>query len=196
MDADIELDAWRRHWQAESPGLQGLKQRVERETRAMRRFVVGEILVTIVFGGGSLAWAALSLRTDVLVLALGVWAFIAIAWTISFLLRRGAWTPVTATTTAFVDLSILRCRRRRESVIAQAVLYVLILSFDLVWIYFAREPGAERSVAAFLASREIAWVGVMTFALGVAAVTQRQKLARELENLTTLRGQIEDGSVR
>ena len=145
MEADVELDAWRRHWQSDSRVAPTLKQRVERETRAMRRFVVGEIVVTIVFGGGSLAWAALSLRTDVFVLALGVWAFIAIAWTISFLLRRGAWAPLTSTTMAFVELSILRCRRRRESIIAQAALYVMILGFDLAWIYATRPAGSRRS---------------------------------------------------
>jgi hypothetical protein len=195
MEADVELDAWRRHWQAESPVLHALKERVEQETRAMRRYVVGESLVTIVFGGGSLAWAALSLRADVLVLALGVWAFIAIAWTISFLLRRGAWMPLSATTTAFMELSILRCRRKREAVVAQAVLYVMILGFDLAWIYFARARDA-RSATAFLTSGEVAWVWGLTLALGFAAVKQRQKLARELEALTNLREQIEDGSVR
>jgi hypothetical protein len=193
MDADLELDMWRRHWVAESHVSPSLKERVERERRGMRRFVIGEIIVTIVFGGGSLAWAALSLRTDILVLALGVWAFLAIAWTMSFLLRRGAWAPVTATTTAFVELSILRCRRRRESIILQGVLYLMILGFDLTWIYFARGSDAERSVIAFLTASEFAWVWVITLVLGVAAVMQRQKLARELENLMDLRRRIEDG---
>ncbi len=192
MEADVELDAWRRHWQSDLRVAPTLKQRVERETRAMRRLVIGEIVVTIVFGGGSLAWAALSLRPDVFVLALGVWAFIAIAWTISFLLRRGAWTPLTSTTMAFVELSILRCRRRRESIVAQAVLYVMILGFDLAWIYATRPAGSERSVVSFLTSGEIAWVWALTAALGVAAIRQRQKLARELENLTDLRRQTED----
>jgi hypothetical protein len=195
MDADLELDTWRRHWQAGPAVLPSLKQRVERETRAMRRLVIGEIVVTIVFGGGSLAWAALSLRTDVFVLALGVWAFIAIAWMISFLLRRGAWTPVTATTTAFVELSILRCRRRRESIVAQAALYVMILGFDLAWIYATRPASSERSVVSFLTSGEIAWVWALTAALGAAAIGQRRKLARELETLMNLRPQIEDGAM-
>jgi hypothetical protein len=194
MEADLELDAWRRLWQADSSVLPSLKERVERETRWMRRFVIGEIIITIVFGGGSLAWAALSLRTDILVLALGIWAFLAIAWTMSFLLRRGAWAPMTATTTAFVELSILRCRRRRESIVAQAVLYVMILAFDLTWIYFARGSPTERSVIAFLTNPDIAWVWLLTAALGVVAIRQRRRLARELKNLIELRRQIEDGS--
>lgn len=192
MDTDLELDAWRRLWQTESFVMPSLKERVERETRWMRRFVIGEVIITIVFGGGSLAWAALSLRADVLVLALGIWAFLAIAWTISFLLRRGAWTPVTATTTAFVELSILRCRRRRESIVAQAVLYVMILVFDLTWIYFARGLSPTRSVVAFLTNPEVAWVWPLTLALGVVAIRQRRRLALELDTLIELRGQIDD----
>jgi hypothetical protein len=188
MDADLELTTWRRQWLTDSPVLPSLKERVERETRWMRRFVIGEVVVTIVFGGGSLAWAAYTLRSETLVLALGVWAFLAMAWTISFLLRRAAWTPLTATTTAFLDLSILRCRRRRESILAQAVLYLMILGFDFIWIYFTRDP-AEPSVIALLASREFAWAWPITLVLGVVAMQQRRRLTRELENLMDLRRQ-------
>jgi hypothetical protein len=193
MQADVELGLWQRQWKSASHDTAGLKQRVERETRAMRRFVLGEIAVTIVFGGGSLAWAALSPRTDALVLALGVWAFIAMAWTISFLLRRGAWAPVAATTTAFLELSILRCRRRRESIVAQSVLYVLIVGFDLTWIYLARPSRAASGVTAFLTSGEIAWVWAVTLGLAATAVWQRRRLGRELEMLTRLRRQIAGG---
>jgi hypothetical protein len=194
MQADVELGLWQEQWRAERHDPSALKQRVERETRAMRRFVFGEIAITIVFGGGSLLWAALSPRTDALVLALGVWAFIAMAWTISFLLRRGAWAPVTATTTAFLELSILRCRRRRESIVAQSVLYVLIVGFDLTWIYFARPSRAASGVAAFLTSGEIAWVWVVTLVLAACALWQRRRLEREFAMLTRLQQQIAGGS--
>lgn len=193
MQADVELDAWRVLWQARAPAMPDVKALVERETRRMRRFVAGEIAVTIVFGGGSLGWAAASRGTDVFVLAIGVWLFIAIAWTLAFLLRRGAWTPAAATTTAYLDLAILRCRRRREAVMAQAVLYTMILGFDLTWIYFSTPPRATPGALAFLTSGAIAWVWVVTAALAVAAVRYRQKLARELEALTGLRREIEAG---
>jgi hypothetical protein len=194
MQADVELGLWQQQWRAAAHDPSALKQRVERETRAMRWFVLGEIAVTIVFGGGSLAWAALSHRSDALVLAFGVWAFIAMAWTISFLLRRGAWAPVAATTTAFLELSILRCRRRRESIVAQSGLYVLIVGFDLTWIYFARPSRAAAGVAAFLTSGEIAWVWVVTLVLAASAVWQRRRLERELDMLTRLQQQIAGGS--
>jgi hypothetical protein len=193
MEADVELDAWRVLWQARAPAVPDVKALVERETRRMRLFVAGEIAITIVFGGGSLAWAALSRRTDVLVLAIGVWLFIAIAWTLALLLRRGAWTPATATTTAYLDLAILRCRRRHEAVMAQAVLYAMILGFDLTWIYFSTPARGTLGPLAFLTSGGIAWVWAVTAALAVAAVRYRQKLARELEGLTGLRREIEAG---
>jgi hypothetical protein len=90
MEADLELDSWRRHWQQREVALPDLKDLVERQTRMMRLWVVGETIVTTVFGGGSLALAALYRRTDLFVLAAGIWIFIAIAWAISYLLRRGA----------------------------------------------------------------------------------------------------------
>lgn len=191
MELDIELDAWRREWQTASVWPADLQRRVERETRRMRRAVAAEILITGVFGGASLAWAALSGRVAVLVLAIGIWSFIGIAWTIALLLRRGAWCPAAPTTAAFLELSILRCRRRHEAVIAQAVLYVMILVFDLAWIYVATAERTADDPVAFLTSGGVAWVWAITALLAAAAVWQRRRLGRELENLLALRRQLE-----
>jgi hypothetical protein len=193
MAADVELESWRRHWQTASPVPADLKGRVERETRWMRRFIVIRVIVTLAFGGGSVAWVVLSHRTDALVLAIGIWAFLAVAWAISFLLRRDAWAPAALSTAAFLDLSILRCRRRREAVIAQSVLYTMILAFDLAWIYSGSPEHVSEGVVSFLTSSGVAWVWLVTAALAVAAVRQRQRLARELETLTNLRQTTEDG---
>lgn len=193
MHSDTELNAWRRAWQAPPAAAPiDLAARVARETRMMRRFLVGEVLITITIGGGSAAWALVSGRADVLVLAIGVWLFTAIAWTTSWLLRRGAWAPVDSTTTAFLELSILRCQRRRESVIAQCVLYVMILTFDLIWIYFEFADHQPVTPLAFLTSPSLYWVWAITIALACAAVWQRQRLGRELVNLTALRRKLAD----
>jgi hypothetical protein len=192
MDADLELESWRRDWQSASPLPPDLKARVERETRWMRRVLAAEVLITIGFGGASLAWAALSRRADALVLAIGVWVFIAMAWGVSFLLRRDAWAPATVSTAAFLELSILRCRRRRDAIVAQSILYALILTFDLSWIYLGRPELARHGVGPFLTSTGVGWVWGVSAALGVAAVTQRRRLGRELERLTNLRQQLTD----
>ena len=193
MRPDIELDTWRRQWHTPATRLPvDLAARVERDTRWMRRFLIGEIAVTIAFCGGSATWTALSGRTDVLVLAIGIWTFTAIAWTMSWLLRRGAWAPVASTTTAFLELSILRCRRRREAVLAQAVLYVMILSFDLVWIYFERAGRSPVTPMAFVTSPSLFWVWGMTAVLGAIALWHRRRLGHELTNLISLRRLVDD----
>ena len=188
MNADVELESWRDQWQSAAPVSPDWMERVERETRQMKRFVAAEIAVTVVIGGGSLVWAALTRRLDGLVLAAGVWCFIGIAWITSMRLRRGAWTPAAANTTAFLDLSILRCRRRRRAIAAQSVLYSLILGFDLAWIYIAR-PRAG-GLAVFLTSAGIAWIWPVTAALGIAAILHYRKLTRELRSLMRVRQQI------
>jgi len=143
-----------------------------------------------VMGGGSLGWAIVSRHAEVVVLAIAVWLFIAIAWTVSTLLSRGAWQPATATTTAFLEISILRCERGLQSISIQAVLYVIALAFDLVWLYDYR---AEVDLWTFLtrpAVIAIAWVG--TPILAALAWWYRHRLRRELRNLLTLRSELGD----
>jgi hypothetical protein len=193
--SDVELDSWRAQWQTVAPPLPDLRERVERETRIMRRIVIGQLAVTVVFGGATVAWAALSRRSDAIALAVGVCVFIAIAWTIAFLLRRDAWSPATLSAAACLDLSILRCGRRRAAVAAQSVLYALILGFDLAWIYyFAREPGS-RDVLSFLTSGGVVWIWPVSAILAVAAWRRRLRLSREVETLIRLRADLDFDSI-
>jgi hypothetical protein len=187
METDVELETWRRHWQAESSPPLDLRARVERETRLMRWGVVAEVLVTVVYGVGSLGWAVVSGRRDAVVLTVGIWFFIAVAWTISLLLRRGAWAPVTSTTAAFLELSILRCRRKREAVVGMAVLYILILAFDLAWISIVQGRETPSDVWILLTSGGVVWVWPVTLALAAIAVWRRRRLRRELVTLRRLR---------
>ncbi|HEY1304579.1 MAG TPA: hypothetical protein VGF24_13550 [Vicinamibacterales bacterium] len=189
---DIELEGWRAQWQTVALPPTDLRARVERETRMMRRSVVGELVVTVACGGGSVAWAVLSRRTDVLVLAFGTWVFIVIAWAISLFLRRDAWAPAAVSTAAFLDLSILRCRRRREAIVAQGILYVLILVFDLAWIYLFGRQRDSRDILSLLTSGAIAWIWPVTAALGFAAVRWHERLTRELETLQRVRASLAD----
>lgn len=189
MEPDTELERWQGEWRAQDMIPTSLARRVERETRRMRWGVAAEIMVTVAMGGGTLGWAILSRRPDVAILAAGVWIIIAVAWTISMLLRRGAWQPAAATTAAFMEISILRCERGLRAIAAQALLFVPILGFDLVWLYFYRD---ETDVWTFLtrpAVLLIAWVG--TAVAAAWAVWYRRRLRCELENLLRLRRELE-----
>jgi hypothetical protein len=101
------------------------------------------------------------------------------------LLRRGTWAPASTTTAAFLDLSILRCERALQAITLQAVLYVAILVFDLVWLYYYR---GETSVREFLLRPMVLlFLLVVTPGAGAAAWWFRRRLQRELRNLVALR---------
>jgi hypothetical protein len=182
---DLELEGWQRQWQANETVPADLARAVEAGTRALRRERIGEIVVTIVMGGGTLGWALVSRQPDVMVLAIAVWILIGVAWILSTLLRRGTWQPVTATTTAFVEVSIVRCERSLQAIWIQAVLYVVVLVFDLVWLYNFRD---ESNVREFLLRPPVIIVlTIVTPLCAAAAVWYRRRLRRELRNLVALR---------
>jgi hypothetical protein len=190
MARDHELERWQDDWRAHDVIPAALARRVARGTRWMRLGVAVEIVITIAMGGGSLAWAIVSRRSDIGILAAGVWIIIAMAWTLSIVLRRGAWQPAAATTAAFVEIAILRCERGLQVIKAQAALFVFILGFDLVWLY---HYGAETSVWTFLTRPAvvlIAWGGTVVAA--AAAIWYRRRLRRELAQLLRLRRELED----
>jgi len=191
VEIDLELERWQGEWRAHEAIPADLARQVARGRRWMWWGVASEIAVTAVVGGGSLGWALVSRRADVTMLAAGVWTIIAIAWTLSVLLRRGAWQPATMTTAAFLELSILRCERGLQALVAQAALYVVILGFDLVWLY---SFGAETSVWGFLTRPAvvlIAWIGSLVAA--TAALWYRRRLRRERARLLQLRRALEEG---
>ena len=187
MAVDVELQSWQRQWQAvdEVPG--DLQQRVRRQVRSARIGLVVSILVTIAFGIGVPAWAVVSQRTDVVVLAVGEWLVIVVAWIASLTLSKGTWQPVGQTTTAFLEFSILSCRRNRQAIAAAAVLYVVQLSFVMTWNYFALSRQAPLDLWTFLALDRNIIVWLVTLALGVLALWRRRVLKQELDNLLKLR---------
>lgn len=185
QEMDLELERWQQQWRAQEAVPQDLAKSVEAGTRRMWRGVIAEVVITLVMGGGTLAWALAARRTEVNVLAIAVWIFIAVAWTASALLRRGAWQPLTATTSAFVDISILRCERSLQAIWIQAALYVVTLTFDLVWLYFYREESSARELLMRLPVLVVLF-GV-TPLLAAAAMWYRRQLLRELKNLTALK---------
>jgi len=185
QEMDVELERWQRQWRTQDTVPTDLAKAVEAGTRNMRRGRIAEIATTVVMGGGAMAWALAARRTDVTVLAIAVWFFLAIAWTASMLLSRGAWQPVAATTTAFVELSILRCERRLQAIWIQAALYVVILTFDLIWLYYYR---AESSVTELLMRPTVlVFLFLVTPLAGAAAMWYRRRLLRELKSIRSVR---------
>jgi hypothetical protein len=135
MNLDAELDVWREQWQSDTPVPGGLRRKVERQSRFMKLMLLADILVTVVIGGGTVAWAVLSPMPGLWLLAGATWLFITVAWAFSFRINRGTWSPAAMNTAAFLDLSIRRCRGRLAALRFGAALYVCEVVFCLGWVY-------------------------------------------------------------
>ena len=187
MDIDLELESWRRQWQsAPADILTDLSSRVHHQVRMVWIGLVLSSLVTILFGIGIPAWAIVSGRFDVAVLAAGVWVMLLVAWSTSIALGRGTWRPSAATTSAFLDYAILSCRRRRQSIVAAAMLYAVLLTFVMTWKYFERATVSPTDVWTFLTTGFNLVVWGVTLALAALALWRRRALQLELANLLEL----------
>jgi hypothetical protein len=132
---DLELEAWRRQWQADSDVPADLRRKVARGTRNMRLTLASEVLVTVIMGGGSTLRAVWEPRAEMWVLAGMIWVFLAAAWSFAIVTRRGAWSPEAPTTAEFVDLSIRRCRGKLAAARFGVWLYFAEVIFSLAWLY-------------------------------------------------------------
>lgn len=192
MQPDIELETWRGQWQSQETVPPDLQRRVEREIRLARVSVLVAVIVTFAFGIGVPAWAVTSRRTDVMVLAIGVWVFIVVSWIVSLRLGGAAGArPVAATTAAFLQFSIVGCERRRQAIAAAAALYVTMLAFVLAWKYHESIQHAPIDLWTFLTSPPILNVWGITLALALSAAWWRHRLGGNLRTLRELRHQLE-----
>src|SRR5580658_4419970 len=110
MKIDAEWEALGQEWRQSRVVLPDLRARVKKESRRMRLLLAADILVTLGAGGGTLGWALASRQADVAVLAAAIWTCIAAAWTFGIVNRRGNWSPAAADASAFLNLTIRRCR--------------------------------------------------------------------------------------
>ena len=179
MKLDAELELWRDQWQAsrEAPELTGLCKRVARESLYMRIMLTADILVTLVIGGGTIALALRNPRPATAILAAATWLFIAGAWIFGLSNRKDAWSPSASTTSAFLDLSIRRCRANLRAIKFGALLYAVEMTFCLSWVNHESGP---------LSSTLITVVSLITLILAAALIIYRKKKRTDLSYLLQL----------
>ncbi len=191
MNVDSELDVWRRQWQSETAVPLDLRKKVERQTRFMKIGLLGDILVTIVIGGGTIVWALHSPQSDRGLLAAVTWPFLAAAWTLTLTVNRGSWSPSSLDTASFVELSVRRCRDRLAAVWFGAILFVCNVSFCLAWVY-NHSPEGHGPLLRWLffgsVPIDIVWLATLAFA-GFLVWYRRRKRA-ELAYFLDLRRQL------
>jgi hypothetical protein len=179
MKMDSELELWRTDWQSssEAPVLSDLSKRVARQSLYMRMMLLGDILVTLVIGGGTVVLAMRNPRIETAVLAAATWLFIGAAWIFGLSNRKNAWSPSATTTAAFLDLSIRRCRGNLRAVTFGAILYVVEMAFCLSWIY--HDLG-------FLSSTLLLTIALVTLIFAALLLLHRKKKRTELAYLLNL----------
>jgi len=187
MTVDSELESWRREWQTADAVPLDLRKSVERQTRAMRFGVLGDVVVTLVMGGGTTWWAVASRQADVALLAAATWVFIAVAWAFGLAVNAGRWEPAALDTKAFLDLSISRCRARLATVKFAACLAVSEIVFGLVWVY--RHSSQRPPVLRWLLFSSVPMDFVWAFAAAFFCllIWYRRKKKAELDYLLQVR---------
>jgi len=190
MNVDTELEVWRRQWQSDTAVPMDLRRKVERQSRLMKLGLIAEILVTITIGGATAGSAVYSPQPENVLLAVGTWVYIAIAWTFGLIVNRGNWSPSGQDTAAFVDLSVRRCRGRLAAVWFSACLFVCQIVFVLGWVY-RNSPAHRRPLSTWLffgsIPIDVVWVCTVLF-FAFLVWYQRRKRA-ELAWLLGLREQ-------
>jgi ABC-type Mn2+/Zn2+ transport system permease subunit len=179
MKLDAELDLWREQWQAssEAPILTGLRKRVARQSLYMRIMVAADILVTVVIGGGTISLAIRNPRIATAILAAATWLFITVAWIFGLSNRKDTWSPAASTMSAFLDLSIRRCRGNLRATTFGAILYVVEMAFCISWVH--HESG-------FFSSTLITVVGLVTLIFAALLIIYRKKKRADLSYLSNL----------
>ncbi|HZF29063.1 MAG TPA: hypothetical protein VE907_08100 [Gammaproteobacteria bacterium] len=191
MNASTDLTHWTRAWQSYSaaPKAADLRERVARDIRGARIALIGPVLVTVVAGGGTLVTALTRGTPADIALAVGVWTFIAAVWLGSLWIARGTWRPLAATTGAFLDFSVRRCRSVIAGARLGAILYLLGLFGILWWKHYYLSIG----VRALLMSWQVVLFGVaITPAVFSALCLLARRKRAELACLLNAKRQLEE----
>lgn len=187
MSVDAELEAWRQEWRSEVAVRPDLASKVRRQSLYMRMMLVTEVFITLLIGGFAIAWAVQSLQADVVALAVAVWVFLGTAWTFGLKNRKGCRAPAAMNTSAFLDVSIRRCRAGVASAAFGTVLYFCELVFCTTWVYRHKSHATSIGLWAFLTSPVLILVWACTVAFIVAVVWYRRRKVSELLYLQKLR---------
>jgi hypothetical protein len=190
MNTDDELRAWSAEWRRESQVPPDLRRRIARGTRRMRWGIAAEILVTVVSSLFSLRFLFEGETESRFVFAT-IWATLIAAWGFSIANRRGTWKAASETTSAFLDLSILRAGRTLQALTFSYVLYIVTaaLFFAAAWQRVQRRPVPPDPWTWVTSGGMLVWWTYTAVAFTVMAFEYRRK-QRELRALRSFRDQL------
>ena len=191
MKSDDELNRWKQYWHTQASVPIDLFRKVEKDARYMRYYRTAEILVTVVIGGGVIAAAVVTRSTGTIVLAVGTWLAILLAWFFTLRYTRGIWAPSAPTTASYLDLSIRRCQWRMKDARYDSIQSILLTAFVLVADYYLILEINHKPPSLWL-------LGIIFFVIAPVLVTvfesRRSKAKAEMESLIALQRQLQESA--
>lgn len=188
---DDELRDWMADWQAD-PGptpevREAIRRRVKRQGLKLALCTAAEVTVSLLMLAFVLR-AAVKLPVFFNVATMAglalviVWALIYGLWSL-----RSTWRPNAETTSAFLDLSILRCRRRLRTLRAAWWLLGLELAILIPWLWLllSSRPSVQLATRSHAAA-----YGALAFMTALAVlflIGMKRRVRRELRELEELR---------
>jgi hypothetical protein len=182
------LDRWSDAWRgggAAPPGVDLLRHRVASDTRRLVWTTVVQAVLTVALAvsvshvmRGHLGAAHVIWGAGVLLLLVAAWAF---AW----INRRGIWQPYGHTTSAFLQLTRERCRRRLA--MATFMLWLAGTNFGLTLVLVWWQTAGSRTLPLHWADRSGFFLAAGLVVGAVAwAVRARRAVRSELRQLDVL----------
>ena len=190
---DDELEIWRRQWHSQ-PGVPiDLIRKVERQTVYMKLQRLSLIL-PILIGIGTIVAAIIMKMAPWMFLAVGTWVFIVLGLLFQYQNEKGIWAPAAETTSAYLELSIARCRKKLNDVRYTLVfaplltLFVLVVDYQILASYSVVRTRAD---VAKIASGFLLAIGVVGVVM-LMVIATRIRVKAELAYLLNLQRQLEE----
>lgn len=183
-EPDNELRDWMADWQADpepAPEIRdAIRQRVQRKSLRMALAAAFETLFALAMLA-FVTWSALREPTPIHAGAMAVLALL-ILWAtgVGLWYLRGTWRPSAETTSAFIDLSLLRCQRRLRAVRAGWWLLALEVAVMIPWIVLS----VKAKDAAF------GLLAVLTVLVSTVLIVAERRTRRELREWEEMRGSL------
>ena len=188
---DDELEMWRRQWQGEPAEVVDLIRKVERGTVAMR---MGKYLLLAPAVVASVATTLVAMSPSIggILFVVGLWLFLGFSLWFDNRNMIGVLTPDAETTSAYLELSIERCKRGLRGFRVGRVMSVLVTAFVLFGVYQGLRSGGKLNNATSY------WIVAATFLYTIAVVgfvmvvhyRAEKKTRAELEYLKDLQGRL------
>ena len=178
MNEQDELEVLGSLWRTESAQVPvDLERVVRNETWRMSLNVAVEVMIAIVFLGGSFWLSMAQPEIEFLVLAVGVWMVTMYTLIWSWTNRAGTWAASARNTRGFLELSLRRCRRELAAIWYGFYLLgfeVVLLGTWQAWYWSGHSPAPTLDIWLLAAFVPV----VFLFALLALRRRWRQKLER------------------